>query len=808
MKSLIFQLTGGLILVLAGWTAVNGANTLHVSSPSTGPGQGFTVSVEIRNSDPFTAFQFDLTVPPGFTFIQGTALLDASRSNGHQLVANLLSGNILRIAGYSQNNVPFNDTTGTILTFQLKSGMVPGNYPLSLLSPMIGDATAANILTGFTGGMVTLLAPDLFIPDTLINFDRTPLGGYTDRMLSLSNTGNQPLQILSIAIPSPWFSLTGPAMFSIPAGQSQDIWIRFNSQEKGTSDIPLTITCNDPDEGTREIALHARAYAVNELHTGEVFCHSGSRASLTFSVNNMEPLTGFQFDLILPAPLTYLSQSAVLTVRKTDHVISASLVAENRLRVVAHSPGMSNFTGNTGNIVNLSFDVQGTGGYYPLTLENVILGDSLGHNALSDFYNGNLILAAPDITGDATVDFGNVSVTDSASLTYQIRNVGSDTLKIDQITINDPSFFLMTPLPITLLPSMEGNVVIGFHRAVRGQVHGTMRIFSNDPDEYPYLVGIDAVSYVPNCILIPELMARYVDTVIVPIKINNLEPVIGFQFDLGIPSCMSYIPNSASLTARCPDHLLQAECLSGTQIRCLAYSPGQAPISGDTGAVILLKFTIHAPVGQSPVPLQLSGGVLGNVLSQNILWATMNGSIQLFSLPSELSLTGIIGAGQSECHNALQIVTVAGNGATFNILESGSATIIAGQKIRLLPGTYVESGGYLNGKITTSGQYCGQKDPLPDTTGIPGNLIPPLLENTFTLYPNPAMSHFFLEFTDGAETSSCLVTVYNLAGVIEMQQRLGPGKLHKLSMSGQRPGIYLVLVAREGKIALRKLVKQ
>ncbi|HPS63164.1 MAG TPA: choice-of-anchor D domain-containing protein, partial [Bacteroidales bacterium] len=582
MKSLIFQLTSGLIVMLAGWTAVKGANTLLISSPSTGPTQGFTVSVEIRNSDPFTAFQFDLAIPAGFTYIPGTALLNPSRSNGHQLAADMLSDNILRIAGYSQNNLPFHDTIGTILTFRLNSGTEPGNYSLSLLSPVIGDSTGTNILTGFTNGTVTLLAPDLIIPDSILNFNRTPLGASAEQMLTLFNAGNQPLQIISMVLPSPWFSLTGAATFSIPAGQSREIGIRFTSQVKGTYNIPLTITCNDPDEGTREIALHAIAFAVNELHTGNIFCHSGSPAFLTFSVNNMESLTGFQFDLVLPAPVTYLPQSAVLTLRKTDHVVSASLVGVNRLRVVAHSPGRSNFTGNSGDIVTLSFNVRGTGGYYPLTLENVILGDSLGQNVLSDFYSGNLIIAAPDITGNPAIDFGNVPVTESASLAYPIRNVGSDTLKIDYITFTDPSFSLMTPLPVTLLPSTEGNVVIGFHRAVRGQVHGTMRIFSNDPDESPYMVRIDAFSYVPNCIVIPGLTARYVDTVSVPVNINNLEPVTGFQFDLGFPSCMSYIPGSATLTSRCADHLLQAESLSGTSIRCLAYSPVGTVLSGDT----------------------------------------------------------------------------------------------------------------------------------------------------------------------------------------------------------------------------------
>jgi len=74
-------------------------------------------------------------------------------------------------------------------------------------------------------------------------------------------------------------------------------------------------------------------------------------------------------------------------------------------------------------------------------------------------------------------------------------------------------------------------------------------------------------------------------------------------------------------------------------------------------------------------------------------------------VPASLNLSG--NHPGASCFNATGTITVAGNGTTFCIPDGGYATLIAGQKIRFLPGTSVEAGGYLYGYITTSSTYCG-----------------------------------------------------------------------------------------------------
>jgi len=99
----------------------------------------------------------------------------------------------------------------------------------------------------------------------------------------------------------------------------------------------------------------------------------------------------------------------------------------------------------------------------------------------------------------------------------------------------------------------------------------------------------------------------------------------------------------------------------------------------------------------------------------------------LASVPYNRLLQNIlISSGQSECFDATHTITVAGSSTTFNLQSGGETTLIAGHSILLLPGTFIQSGGRLMGKITTNGTYCSSE---PSTEGIPGSKLQIPLKN-------------------------------------------------------------------------------
>jgi len=76
-------------------------------------------------------------------------------------------------------------------------------------------------------------------------------------------------------------------------------------------------------------------------------------------------------------------------------------------------------------------------------------------------------------------------------------------------------------------------------------------------------------------------------------------------------------------------------------------------------------------------------------------------------IPATVTLLNIVVAGgETNCYNALQTIYVSGTGDTFTVQAGGSATMITGQNIVYLPGTTLDSGGYMHGYITITGNYC------------------------------------------------------------------------------------------------------
>jgi hypothetical protein len=165
----------------------------------------------------------------------------------------------------------------------------------------------------------------------------------------------------------------------------------------------------------------------------------------------------------------------------------------------------------------------------------------------------------------------------------------------------------------------------------------------------------------------------------------------------------------------------------------------------------------------------------------------------------------------SECFDAVQIITVAGNGTTVNVQNGGSATFIAGQKILFLPGLTVESGSYMIGYITTDGTYCGTKEIAVVSTEseINGKETLPMQEGTdFRIYPNPTTGVFTLEFNPDIEPQNTVVQIINLTGKIIRTEELNEVQQYKFDLTGQSRGIYLVRIIQGGRMETEKVVKQ
>ena len=187
---------------------------------------------------------------------------------------------------------------------------------------------------------------------------------------------------------------------------------------------------------------------------------------------------------------------------------------------------------------------------------------------------------------------------------------------------------------------------------------------------------------------------------------------------------------------------------------------------------------------------------------------------QITGLPINRQLSNIIVPNPaSNCYNASQTITVAGTGTTFTVQSGGSATLIAGQKISVLPGAVVQPGGYFRGYIAPAGPFCVNPTYMPVVSGSTGEENNPeipasFVENLFKVYPNPTTGNFTLELNGLAETEKIRVDIFSMTGDKVLSTELTGGIKHDLSLTGKPTGIYLIKVASDKTIGITRIIKQ
>jgi len=173
-------------------------------------------------------------------------------------------------------------------------------------------------------------------------------------------------------------------------------------------------------------------------------------------------------------------------------------------------------------------------------------------------------------------------------------------------------------------------------------------------------------------------------------------------------------------------------------------------------------------------------------------------------VPANYTATGTVGAGQTQCFNATNTITV-GGGPAFTVESTGSATFIAGVNIMIMPGTTVMSGGYMLGKISTT--YCGDGPLMPTVVGDPVNNPPSLEKAWFTIYPNPTNGNFTLVQKGERQLGNVRIDVYGMRGEKVLTSQMIGEKQHEFVTSALPTGLYFVKIVADDYTEIIKLIK-
>jgi hypothetical protein len=208
-----------------------------------------------------------------------------------------------------------------------------------------------------------------------------------------------------------------------------------------------------------------------------------------------------------------------------------------------------------------------------------------------------------------------------------------------------------------------------------------------------------------------------------------------------------------------------------------------------------------------------SGGVL-SVTANNFCGISAPSTLNINVLPLNLALQNVsIIPGPNVCYSASQTITLAGGGTFFFVPNGSSVELVAGQNILFEPGVLVQPGGYLLGRIATTGDYCIQvpsKGAANTEAETIGNNTPAALnkDSFFKVFPNPTTGNLTLELSDEPDGTQVKVQCYNLMGSLIMEKEFYSGKRHELTLIDQKPGLYVLKVVQNEVSGMQKIIKQ
>ncbi len=226
----------------------------------------------------------------------------------------------------------------------------------------------------------------------------------------------------------------------------------------------------------------------------------------------------------------------------------------------------------------------------------------------------------------------------------------------------------------------------------------------------------------------------------------------------------------------------------------------------DSTTLFEIKFTYLGGSGSLPFTVNNFLNAVYDFIPTNHI----NGSVSQL-VPTNNTVQNVtVGSGQSNCSDAIQVLTVAGYGTTVTVENGGSATMIAGQMISYLPGTTVMPGGYMHGFITTNGQYCLQQpNPVVNTKEEEIAAVGEKSINgkSVRVYPNPTTGNFTIEATGTDNALITKVEIYNMSGVKIITKNFDGVSKHEFSVPEFKPGVYFIHVISGNQAETIKLIK-
>ena len=370
------------------------ANAVYIESTEVKTGSQMTLSIKMKNETPIRGFQFDLYLPDGVTVAKNAkdrimASLSAGRlpeDDEHSLTIGEQADGAIRFLCSSLYDETFTGNDGEIvtLTVNVSDNIDDGDYPLIIKNARLTETDISKYY--------------------IIDYVKSTLT-VSSYMLGDINADNE-VDVRDYTGVANHIMGNTPDGFVVKAGdvdENGDIDVRDYT---GIANIIMGSSVYGSTHNSVR-ALKSKTYARvasnidgmdNVIYATNAKGAPGSQIELSICMKNQTPIRGFQFDLHLPEGVSIVKNAkgrimASLAPGRLpeddEHTLVIDEVSDGVFRFLCSSLYDENFTGNEGEIVTLTVNINADMAYgdYAVLLKNIVMTET----DISKFYKADNI---------------------------------------------------------------------------------------------------------------------------------------------------------------------------------------------------------------------------------------------------------------------------------------------------------------------------------------------------------------------------------------------------------------------------------
>lgn len=606
MKRFVFFVYATLVSLIV-WAD----NTVSLSTSSGHPGDVVDVVVSLTNTDAIVAAEIKIPLNEHVTYVDNSISMSSARANGH-LISASVSNDALNIYIYGLANDALIGNSGELCSFKVELGSEPSNYVLTP-TVVLSNAASQAVTSSVVSGNVTLLSPKLLFGSSTIDFGHNPIRSTYSRTLTIQNVGTEVLNVRDV-VPSVPELTVSTTNLSIPAGSSKSVTVSYTPTVHGTISEGITVV-SDAINGDQVANVKADPYSVNILSVRGSTGISDSEATVSLSMNNMEPIVGVQCTFNLPAALKYVEGSMNVADRASGLTPIASVDGQ-KVTLYLYSTGNASIAEGNGDIATFKVQLDGRSGTYSLTPTDVVLSNASMQNMMSSTNGAGVVIQSPAISCVSSFNMGSQDVTQVAKSSFVINNTGRVPLEISNVTFLAEGYSIDEELPVTIPSSGSKALTVQYNGTASGNFSAVMQIYSNDPDNRLKSVNVSGTLFEPNYVALTG-QEQADGTAALSVSLSNYSELVALQMDLHSDTPFTTSSSDIVSTNRLNGLSVSAIKISDNNYRLVLFSFNNKAIEGNDGEIFTIALHPISPaLGGSTVTID--NIMLSNTKSVNV----------------------------------------------------------------------------------------------------------------------------------------------------------------------------------------------